>query len=308
MSSSIPLVSIICDTYNHRSYIRQCLEGFINQITDFKYEVLVHDDASTDGTAEIIREFEAKYPDFIKPIYQSVNQYSGDDKIWIRFQFPRANGKYLALCEGDDYWTDPYKLQKQVDFLEENKNCSACFTNAEIINELDNTKRKFIYGLKEGLIPAERSILRGGSSYPTASLVFVRRFFLCEVFEKVRELAGDSLLIITLAMQGDIFFLNQVTCVYRVWTGGVYSSIMNDSKKTIERKKGIVAGLKKLLMISKKPYRKYLRKRISIESLIVLQKGGIFKNLPHLTNLNHRDILRLLIFEININRSNHSHL
>ncbi len=112
------LVSIDCLTYNHENYIRDALEGFLMQKTDFAFEVLIHDDASTDQTANIIRKYEKKYPGVIKPIYQKENQFSQDGDISKQFQYPRAKGKYIAICEGDDYWTDPYKLQKQVDFLE----------------------------------------------------------------------------------------------------------------------------------------------------------------------------------------------
>lgn len=114
------LVSISCLTYNHAKYIEKCLDGFIMQKTSFVFEVIVHDDASTDNTASIIREYEQKFPDIIKPIYQIKNQYSRGVTIGKNFIYPRARGKYIALCEGDDYWIDPYKLQKQVDFLEAN--------------------------------------------------------------------------------------------------------------------------------------------------------------------------------------------
>ena len=114
-----PLVSICCLAFNHEPYIREALEGFLMQKTDFPIEVLIHDDASTDGTASIIREYEERFPDIIKPIYQTENQYSkGIKNISGIFNFPRAKGKYIAMCEGDDYWTDPYKLQKQIDFLD----------------------------------------------------------------------------------------------------------------------------------------------------------------------------------------------
>ena len=115
-----PVVSVICCTYNHEPYIRQCLEGFMMQKTDFPFEVLVHDDASTDNTSSIVKEFEAKFPDIIKPIYQLENQYHKKIDILTTYLFSRAKGRYIALCEGDDYWTDPLKLQKQVDFLEQN--------------------------------------------------------------------------------------------------------------------------------------------------------------------------------------------
>lgn len=115
-----PLVSIRCLTYNHAPYIRQCLDGFVMQKTNFKFEAIVHDDASTDGTADIVREYATKYPDIIKPILETENQYSKHDGSLKRIMNAAISpsAKYIAMCEGDDYWTDPYKLQKQVDFLE----------------------------------------------------------------------------------------------------------------------------------------------------------------------------------------------
>lgn len=131
------LVSICCLAYNHEKYIRQALESFVNQKTDFKFEVLVHDDASTDHTADIIREYEEKYPDIIKPIYQTENQFSKNVAITNTIQFPRAKGKYVAFCEGDDYWCDENKLQKQVEFLENNPEYSGSVHNTLIVNQND---------------------------------------------------------------------------------------------------------------------------------------------------------------------------
>ena len=117
-----PIVSICCITYNHESYIEAALNGFLMQETNFPFEIVIHDDASTDNTARIIKEYEKKYPHIINPIYQIENQKSKyKSGMNPRFNYPRAKGKYIALCEGDDYWIDPYKLQTQVDFLEKNK-------------------------------------------------------------------------------------------------------------------------------------------------------------------------------------------
>lgn len=117
-----PAVSICCITYNHESYIEEALNGFLIQETNFPFEIVIHDDASTDNTARIIKKYEKKYPAIFRPIYQTENQKSKyKSGMNPRFNFPRAKGKYLALCDGDDYWSDPYKLQKQVDFLEEHE-------------------------------------------------------------------------------------------------------------------------------------------------------------------------------------------
>ncbi len=129
------VVAIRCCTYNHEPYIRDALEGFVMQKTDFPFVAIVHDDASTDRTAEIIREYAEKYPDIIKPIYETENQYSKKDGSLARIMNKACDAtgaKYVAMCEGDDYWTDPYKLQKQVDFLESHPDYSMCFHGVNI--------------------------------------------------------------------------------------------------------------------------------------------------------------------------------
>ncbi len=121
-----PLVSICCVTYNHSFIIRKCLDGFLMQETTFPVEILVHDDASTDGTDDIVREYADKYPEKIFPLFEEQNQYSQGVLVDF-FNYNRARGKYIAYCEGDDYWTDPLKLQKQVDFMEANPGYSVCW-------------------------------------------------------------------------------------------------------------------------------------------------------------------------------------
>src|SRR5690606_29638521 len=112
---------IVVNTFNHEKYIRRAIEGIINQKVDFQYEILLHDDASTDNTCAILNEYIGRFPElFAEPIFQTENQYSKGVKIAVGIQYPRARGEYIALCEGDDCWTDLNKLQKQVDFLQRN--------------------------------------------------------------------------------------------------------------------------------------------------------------------------------------------
>ena len=119
MNTTEPImVSVHCAVYNQAPYIRQCLDGIVMQQTTFRMQVLVHDDASNDGSADIIREYAAKYPDLIVPIIETVNQYSTREKAHLHFWDGYERGNYIAFCDGDDYWTDPLKLQKQVDYLE----------------------------------------------------------------------------------------------------------------------------------------------------------------------------------------------
>lgn len=139
------LVTIHCLTFNQEAFIADCLEGFIRQRTSFDFEAIVHDDASTDGTADIIRRYAEKYPEVIKPICETENQYHkwNNSILHIMETLPR-NGKYIAICEGDDYWTDPLKLQRQVDFLETHPDYGMCFTQALSIQ-----------GDKQQIIPLE---------------------------------------------------------------------------------------------------------------------------------------------------------
>lgn len=141
---SQPLVSVQCLVFNHASYLRECLNGFIMQKCDFKFEVIVHDDASTDNSAEIIQEYAKKYPDIIKPIYEIENQYTqiGFGGI-AKILYSQCKGKYIASCEGDDYWTDPYKLQKQVDYMEKHPECVYSCHRYMILIEATKEKKIF---------------------------------------------------------------------------------------------------------------------------------------------------------------------
>ena len=131
--AGIPLLSIRCLVYNHEPFLRQCLDGFVMQKTNFPFEAIVHDDASTDGSAAIIREYAEKYPDIIKPIYETENQYSKRDGSLTRIMDAamHPDSKYVALCEGDDYWTDPNKLQMQVDVMESDSKIGLVYTAAD---------------------------------------------------------------------------------------------------------------------------------------------------------------------------------
>ena len=136
-----PLVAIKCYTYNHESYIRQCLDGFVMQKTDFSFTAIVHDDASSDNTASIIREYAEKYPHIIKPIYENENQYSKHDGSIDRRMneaLPESV-RYIAICEGDDYWIDPLKLQKQIDYLETHVDVVYSCHRYYVKNEYSNT-------------------------------------------------------------------------------------------------------------------------------------------------------------------------
>lgn len=269
-----PLVSISCITFNHGRYIKQCLDGFLMQKTSFDFEILIHDDASTDNTVDIIKSYQEKYPDLIKPIFQKENQYSkGQRGMNVKFNFPRAQGKYIAMCEGDDYWTDPLKLQKQVDFLEENPDYAACFTNAKITNEILATEERYIQSVGNQNFPIEDVIKKGGALFPTASLIFRNQIKEWPDFI-FKHKSGDRALGMLLADKGDFYLLNEVTCVYRRHDSGVFSSVMNSDTKRKEINRSNIELLKDFDIYSNKKYHINIKKAISKRALMALLRGN----------------------------------
>lgn len=218
-------VSIDCITYNHAPFIRQCLEGFLMQKTNFSFEVLIHDDASIDGTADIIREYESRYPDIIKLIYQTENQYSKNVAISATFNFPRAKGKYIALCEGDDYWNDPLKLQKQVDILESDKNVGFVYSKFQLINsdnaiiENSSTVSSQFSRSKTGYLLS--SLLR--NNFPQTLTVMFKKELLVN-FHKYYSYSYDWPLFIHICGKCKSVFLKDVTGCYRINPNGMMAS------------------------------------------------------------------------------------
>jgi len=233
-----PLVSICCVTYNHENFIRQCLDGFVMQQTTFEYEILVHEDASTDSTAKILREYEAKYPHLFRCVYQTVNQFKIQNTL-TNILFPMARGKYIALCEGDDYWTDPLKLQKQVDFLEKNKDIVICGHGARILDTIRNTE--FLEVNRERYIYFEDMIKKNW--FFTSSVVFrniIKKFPIN--FHKLPQ--GDWPLYLLLLEKGAGYFMNENMSVYRCHEKGVWSTL-----DEIEAHKKIIFTYRKFLGI-----------------------------------------------------------
>lgn len=136
------LVSIVCPTFNHVEYISAAIDGFLDQVTSFPIEVIIYDDASTDGTSEVVTQYQKLYPGIIRHIRNSENQYSLGKRV-MALAIPHAKGKYVAYCEGDDFWADPQKIQKQVEFLEKHENYVMTFHDCLPFNEHGNVDKDF---------------------------------------------------------------------------------------------------------------------------------------------------------------------
>lgn len=228
-------VSVCCMAYNQQKYIRKMLDGIVMQKTSFLYEVIIHDDASTDETASIIREYEKEYPGIFKPIYQTENQYSRGKHISFTFLYPRAQGKYIAVCEGDDFWTDPNKLQKQFDMMEKYENCALCTHTVEKIKEDGTPSGKYYPNppIKEGVIYAEDAmnllLLKGAYPFQTSCYFFRSKdvAFLKKSIPKfmaIPRVGGDSKLLLLLASKGDFYYIAEEMSSYRMQSEGSWNS------------------------------------------------------------------------------------
>lgn len=214
--SNSPKVSVVSVSYNQEEYIRQTLEGFLDQQTDFDFEVVIADDASTDRTPEIIQEYADKYPRVIKPILRKKN-------IGVLQNFVdtlrAAKGKYIALCEGDDYWTDPEKLQRQFDFMESHPDYAVCFHPVRVVFENNEEKESIIPAIKGKFRPTREDLLKR-NFIQTNSVMYRRQPY--ENMPQEDILPVDWFLHLYHAQFGKIGFINRAMSVYRRHPGGIW--------------------------------------------------------------------------------------
>lgn len=277
------LVSVYCLTYNQEKYIRDALEGFVNQKTDFLYEVWVHDDASQDATPQIIKEYAARYPQIIKPILQMENQYSKGVKIFQTHILPKVNGKYVAVCEGDDYWCDVDKLQKQVDFMEAHQEYVACVHNSKVLDM--RTQESWNYNISEsdGDICVEDILRWSNKMYQTASLLYKKECgnFWVHDFLNVKGFS-DYPLAIHLALSGKIHYFADCMSVYRMFSEGSWTARYEKSaqKKKKEHQKKIKKMLKGVDLYTAGKYHKVIS-----EIVKNMRKTSIASRFPKLYGL-----------------------
>ena len=264
MIKNNPLVSICCITYNHFNFIIDALEGFLRQKTDFNFEICLGEDESNDGTREICQEYAEKYPDKIRLFLRSRK-----DVIYVcgraTGQFNlietlnKCDGKYIALCEGDDYWTDPYKLQKQVDFMEANKNASLCYHKV----------------IRPGIKIDEANFLikndLSTSFIPTCSILFINKKEIVNKFINHSKgiISGDQFLFYLCSFIGEIKFMDFIGGVYNQTENGISRSIGIRSKKW---------RLNRILMYSRLLRFAPLKNKVK---LIKIAQGSLFNAMTH---------------------------
>lgn len=224
------LVSVCCSTFNHEKFIAKALDGFLMQKINFKIEILINDDCSQDNTVSILNDYNKRYPDFFDITFQTENQFSKGVKPFAQMLFPRVKGKYIALCEGDDFWTNPGKLQKQIDFLENNPDYSMCFHKCKIVDENNQEFDSKTFNHLEEKDYVGRELLEKWS-IPTASVVF-RAEYLSHILKRSKTpgyLYGDTPMFLTLLEFGKARCLADNMSAYRIHPGGISRSESNKS-------------------------------------------------------------------------------
>lgn len=216
-----PLVSVICVTYNQEAYVRECIEGFLMQSTDFPYEILIHDDASTDRTLDIVKKYQQQFPGLIRVFEEETNQYLKVD--FTKLLMHEAKGEYIAFCEGDDYWVDPFKLQRQIDLFRKDPNLTYCFSNRIVKNEYENSIREYKWGNR---IYTKEDFLSGFN--PGIQTAMCRKDSVTDEdldIGRENHINGDRTVPISSTSRGYALCVQYSTAVYRVTGKGVSTSL-----------------------------------------------------------------------------------
>lgn len=257
------MVSIKCMVYNHAPFLRKCLDGFVMQKTKFKFEAIVHDDASTDDSTDIIKEYAEKYPDIIKPIFETENQYSKGDGSLVRIMNAACHGKYIAICEGDDFWTDRNKLQRQVDFLETHQDYVAVAENG-IIHDLHSQKERQFNKRDESDIQIEELITK--RQFPTASVLYKRDTIQADYFN-IRY-HYDTMLWCYLVSKGKFRYLTNISSVYNRGAGVTETTRPYRWASTVEK------WNYELMRV----FSRYYNTKISMDNIYENYKGAMIKS------------------------------
>ncbi len=273
-------VSIICNAYNHEAYIGKALESFVNQKTNFAFEILVHDDASTDGTAAVIREYESKYPELIKPIYQTENQWSKGQGIVGKLQRSRALGRYIAMCEGDDYFTDPYKLQKQFDALEAHPEIDFCAHKTVAVDALTGEVIKYISPSDENRLFTVEEIIAGGGDFVATNSIMYRKSINDNVPHFREVFRFDYALQIHAGLRGGMIYLPECMSAYRMMVPGSWSeTTYSDNGRILKHINKQLEFLKLLNEETELKYDGVIQKCILEQEFMYLKFNGDFKKL-----------------------------
>lgn len=282
MEKQRPMVSVVCSTYNHIDYVRSALDGFVMQKCNFPIEVIVHDDASTDGTAEVVREYAERYPELITAILQTENQHSKGVSL-LTTMCAKGTGKYMAICEGDDYWTDPLKLQKQVDALEAHPEVDIC-TACTALSADEKIVGKCAPSDKDTVFTPEEVILGGGEFVGTCSIV-IRTDLMLTMPEYRKILSCDYTTQILGSLRGGMLYLSDCMSVYRTFAKGSWTASYHANRdRRVAFYGKVTAMLRKLDEVTEGKYFAAIDKRLKVLEYYHYNNEGEFRKMlsPHL--------------------------
>ena len=274
-----PKISIICNAFNHEKYISEALDSFLMQEVNVPFEILVHDDASTDTTAEIIREYEKKYPDIIKPICQKNNQYSQGVSITPEIQLKRAQGEYIAFCEGDDYWTDKCKLQIQYDFMQANPQYSICCHAYSMVDKNGKTLEDRYDLNSDGVVQMEK-LIGNQLEVPHYATMMARAECLSGFERSFLGLScSDMIIRLYCAAQKDIYYLKKNMSCYRRFTENSWTVRVGlDKEKFLKHRKEKIGFLREYNDYTNKKYDEIIEREIEFRSFEIAIYEGRYKD------------------------------
>ncbi|MBQ3417886.1 MAG: glycosyltransferase [Ruminococcus sp.] len=273
-----PIISIICNAYNHEKYIAQALDSFLMQKVNVPFEILVHDDSSTDRTPEIIRKYEDRYPGLVKSILQKENQMSQGLSITVDIQLPRALGKYIAFCEGDDYWTNENKLQIQYDFMEEHPEYSICCHAYNMVDKDGNLLEERRDFPEDCIVPMER-LIGNQLEVPHFATMMVRKECLSGLGrEFLGEHCSDMIIRLYCAAQKDIYFINQNMSCYRRFTESSWTvNVGQDKEMFLELRKTKIVFLKEYNDYTQYKYNRIIEKVLNYRQFEIDMYEGNYR-------------------------------
>lgn len=272
------LVTVLCKTFNHERYIKDALNGFVMQKTNFKFKVIVQDDASTDKTAEIVREYDNNYPGLFDNIYHTVNQYSQRVNTDFKFIREKLEGKYIAYCEGDDYWTDDQKLQIMVDYMESHPDCSMAYHKYNAVRANDG----LVMDIRP-LIDEDRNVEPEEVIRKTVEMQLASQIFKVEVFKNRPDFYFKSVVIdyglsLNSLIYGKVHFINRNMSNYRIMASGSWSEI---TKKDVNKHVFFDQKAKELLLdfdeYTNHKYKKFIDKKVDEQEFLIYMNTKKYK-------------------------------
>lgn len=284
------MVSVVCMTYNQEKYIKKCINSLINQKTTFQYEIIIHDDCSTDGTVSILKKYKEKYKEKICLILQETNQYSKGVNILEEIVMPYVRGKYIAFCEGDDYWCDVNKLQLQVSIMERNPQCWICAHSVSIVNEDDSKLIGKIEPSDTDCIFSVEEVINGDGGFVGTNSLMMKKEIFGQNYTFLQLSSLDYFIQILGSLHGGMVYLAKKMSVYRYFSVGSWSSRMyGDKEKFCQQYNKVILTLQRL---DKETYNKYhneIENKILKQEVEILKLKKMYKNI-----LNNKDLLRVL--------------